>query len=361
MKILAVDDDIMILELLSEALIASGFHDSVLVNSSVEALAQVTNQRKEFDCFLLDIQMPDINGIDLCTKIRQIPGYSQTPIVMVTAMSDKSYVDRAFSAGATDYVTKPFDMLELGTRLRLAKKLNDERRISKDNICAVAALTKEMNAKLAHNLKEPVEITDVDRAIGYLEFEDYLLHLTRGSLFFSSVFALKVANIGTLHDTLSASAFRSALKVVAKTMSENLKFANSFLSYRGNGVFVCVCHRGSLINRSDFEFSLQDTIDQQDFADETGKPAEIDIVLGDPVSPGAFARPGSLGFLITAIEDAEQRAMKRDDIQSEPKSMSEATREKRQQSYENLLQESLVDGFLPLRKVADGARKPKVA
>jgi len=355
MKILAVDDDVMILELLSEALTASGFMDTVLVSSSTDALPQIADRQKKFDCFLLDIQMPGINGIDLCAKIRQTAGYSQTPIIMVTAMSDKSYVERAFSAGATDYVTKPFDILELGTRLRLAKKLNDERRLANDSICAVATLTKQMNANLAHNLNEPVEIRNVERAIGYLAFEDYLLRLTRGSLFFSSVFALKVANIEALHASLSPAVFRTALDAIAKTMSDKLKFANSFLSYRGNGLFVCVCHRGSMIERADFEFSIQDSTNQKQFVDASGKPIDIDIVLGNPVSPGAFARPGSLGFLISAIDNAEQRAMDQRNAPQELKSLDEATREKRQQSYESLLSESLVDGFLPLKKTSGKA------
>jgi len=125
MKILAVDDDTLILDLLTTVLSNTG-HKGVEVSSSApKALQMVQRSDTPFDCLLLDIQMPDMDGIELCRAIRTVPGYEETPIIMLTAMTERSYIEEAFLAGATDYITKPFDVLEISARIRVAAKLSE--------------------------------------------------------------------------------------------------------------------------------------------------------------------------------------------------------------------------------------------
>lgn len=340
MKILAVDDDEAILELLFEALAASGYHDAEFKASGEEALKIISEEPTPFDCILLDIQMPGMDGIELCSAIRSTPGYSRVPIIMVTAMSDKSYVERAFAAGASDYVTKPFDLLELRTRLGLTESLISERGKVNDGICAVEALKGELNTKLSLSLSEPIEILGVDRTIGYLAFENYLLNLTRGSLFFLSVFAVKIVNIEKLYATSSASGFRNILAKVAEAIADNLQFANSFLSYRGDGVFVCVCHRGSTLAHDELEFAIQDSLNGLNLVSETGSPLQADVVLGQFVSPGVFAIPGSLSMLLNAVESVESKCHSYFAGQENSQNTSHSETESRQQTYETLLRES---------------------
>jgi len=125
-KILAVDDDLFARLMLYEALKISGFEDVALSASGNDALQQIKLSENPYDCFLLDIQMDGLGGIALCKKIRAMPLYQEAPIIMVTAMHERSFVDSAFAAGATDYITKPFDMLELGTRVRIAEKISSK-------------------------------------------------------------------------------------------------------------------------------------------------------------------------------------------------------------------------------------------
>ena len=113
MKKLSVDDDWMILELLELAMSVSGQHELTIVTSGEKAIQLLEQGEQRFDCFLLDIQMPHIDGVELCRVIREMPMYKRTPILMATAMSQKVYIDRALAAGASDYVTKPFDFEEL--------------------------------------------------------------------------------------------------------------------------------------------------------------------------------------------------------------------------------------------------------
>ena len=117
MRVLAVDDDQSILALLQTALSALGQFEVSIADSGEEALRQIERAEKPFDCFLLDIQMPNMNGIELCRAIRARRAHHKTPILMLTAMSERKYIDESFVAGATDYVTKPFDFFELRSRL----------------------------------------------------------------------------------------------------------------------------------------------------------------------------------------------------------------------------------------------------
>jgi CheY-like chemotaxis protein len=140
MKILAVDDDPIILELLSQFIGEFGQHNLTTVTSGAEALEAVRAARvAKYDCFLFDIQMPEMDGIELTSEIRKLSDYKATPIIMLTAMSDKQYIDAAFSAGSTDYITKPFEFLDLKGRLSLAESLVQARQSRTRKVFAAQA------------------------------------------------------------------------------------------------------------------------------------------------------------------------------------------------------------------------------
>lgn len=79
MKILAVDDAPLILELLAEVLRAAGFSNLSVCHSATEALEKIHQADTPFDCFLLDIQMPRIDGIELTVRLRRMADYRNTP------------------------------------------------------------------------------------------------------------------------------------------------------------------------------------------------------------------------------------------------------------------------------------------
>jgi sigma-B regulation protein RsbU (phosphoserine phosphatase) len=76
---------------------------------------------------LLDILMPGMDGIECCLRIRALPGYADTPILMVTAFDDEVHMLCGFEAGATDYIKKPIQKYNLQVRLRNSIQLYDER------------------------------------------------------------------------------------------------------------------------------------------------------------------------------------------------------------------------------------------
>ena len=102
MRILAIDDDPVFLELLAGMLRMIGYAQVTTMSSGQEALHELDFSGLLYDCILSDMQMPDLDGAALTAAIRQRTAYRQTPILMITAMSGKNTVDEAFAAGATD-------------------------------------------------------------------------------------------------------------------------------------------------------------------------------------------------------------------------------------------------------------------
>jgi len=75
------------------------------------------------DLILMDINMPGLDGIEACRRIKADMGFNDVPVIMVTAEVDTESLKRAFDAGASDYVKKPFNRVELGARVESALKL----------------------------------------------------------------------------------------------------------------------------------------------------------------------------------------------------------------------------------------------
>lgn len=345
MRILAVDDDENICELLREALISTGDHQVTSAEGGAQALQIIDQADQPFDCLLLDIQMPGINGIELCRAVRAMDDYRLTPIVMLTAMSQKKYIDQAFEAGATDYVTKPFDFLELFSRLNVAQQLVDELAIINNGIQQVAEMQHDLDNNLQQDLAEPVQITDVDRLVGYVAFENYLMQLSRSKLFRSSVFAVKIDAVEAAHDSASPLEFRHLLNRVARTLSDCTAREGNLISYRGNGIFLCVVHGRSLFSQDEFEATINQTL---------GRLSSIQIgdsktclLVGELVSLRSLTKSGALQSLRQAVDRVEYRENQDDPVID---AMQQATDSKRQhngsndvekQAYEVLLRDAL--------------------
>jgi PleD family two-component response regulator len=113
--ILVADDDEFILDLIEEFLTQNGY-SSILAENGEEAVNAFTKHAP--DLVLLDAKMPVMDGFQACEEIRTLPNGRRVPILMVTALADEPSVDRAFTAGAEDYITKPINWAVLRQRLR---------------------------------------------------------------------------------------------------------------------------------------------------------------------------------------------------------------------------------------------------
>ena len=113
---MVVDDDEEFTTLYKEFLRMVGF-ETVVENQSARAIAVATFTRP--DLFILDLMMPEPDGFKLCRMLRSNINFVRTPIIIVTALSDEDSKIVAMGAGANDYLTKPFHIEELKSRIDL--------------------------------------------------------------------------------------------------------------------------------------------------------------------------------------------------------------------------------------------------
>jgi len=115
-KILIVETDAASRQLLRLML---GDNNCVMIEATSrdEAISKYIQERP--DIVILDTYMGNYNGFEVCKQMTQISAVYRTPIVMVSNFSDHKYIEQGYEAGAVDYITKPFDLFELRSRIRL--------------------------------------------------------------------------------------------------------------------------------------------------------------------------------------------------------------------------------------------------
>jgi two-component system sensor histidine kinase/response regulator len=109
-QILVVDDDVTN-RMLLEALLKSNGYDVVLAEDGQHAIDQC--ERDHPDLVLLDVFMPGMTGHEVAAYLKKHAGTEQTPIIMLTASDEQSEIQKAHQNGASDYVVKPFDAVDL--------------------------------------------------------------------------------------------------------------------------------------------------------------------------------------------------------------------------------------------------------
>ncbi len=110
--ILIIEDDVDILEFLDESLT---IHQFQTITSSTGNDALNLLREHKIDLVLLDVELPDTNGFELCRKIREV---STIPIIFVSCRDDGADIIQGLELGGDDYVTKPFDLFQLIARIK---------------------------------------------------------------------------------------------------------------------------------------------------------------------------------------------------------------------------------------------------
>lgn len=113
--VLVVDDDSEVLGTTWRALTREG-HDVHLAESAALGLEFLQDTRP--DLLILDIMMPEMNGLELCRLLRSKPEYTDLPILFLSALGKTEDVVQGLDAGGDDYIVKPFELVELSARVR---------------------------------------------------------------------------------------------------------------------------------------------------------------------------------------------------------------------------------------------------
>ncbi len=124
--ILIVDDSEASVILMRHILKKHGYPETLVATSAAEAFSYLGisgDGRRHIDLILLDVVMPEIDGIEALTRIKEVESLSNVPVIMVTADDTESSLSKAFDLGAVDYVKKPFNKTEFIARIRSALRL----------------------------------------------------------------------------------------------------------------------------------------------------------------------------------------------------------------------------------------------
>jgi len=163
MKILVVDDELDICEILQYNLETEGF-EVMTVNSAEEALELPLH---EFALILLDVMMGEMSGFQMARKIKDNPVTAEIPIIFITALEGEDNLVKGLNIGADDYIAKPLSMKEVKARVRAVLRRASQPQlqqtiITTDNIICYEGITLDKNAKTATLDSQNLSLTKLE-------------------------------------------------------------------------------------------------------------------------------------------------------------------------------------------------------
>ena len=191
-KVLIVDDDKDISDLISLVLKKEGI-DSTIVNDSTKVLELI--EKDYFDLILLDIMMPELSGIEVCTKIRD---KVNCPIIFLSAKTELIDKMLGYEIGGDDYITKPFNnselVLKIKSHLRLNKRVNN---LNKNNIIKIGEILINKETFEVYKEDEKIELSTREFELLKYLMENAGIVLSKEQIF-ESVWGSNYGDIGTV-------------------------------------------------------------------------------------------------------------------------------------------------------------------
>ena len=261
-KILIVDDFQDNLDLVEDMLDDDGYENIICVLSAKEAYAEL--ETNNIDLIILDIMMPDIDGIEACKHIKSDERYKDIPIIIATAKSDLETLQEAFDVGANDYIRKPIiNDIELLSRVKNALNL----KLNIDNY-------KELSKTLDDRVKQEIEknrqkeqlLIHQSKMAGMGEMIGNIAHQWRQPL---NALGLGVQKIKMLYDAdmLTEEKFNQSVKksnMLIKKMSETIDDFRNFFK----------------VDKEKQNFRLEDAIDDTlELLDASLKINNIEVIV----------------------------------------------------------------------------------
>jgi len=144
-NILVVDDNTKNIQVIGNILKEAGHLIGFATNG--EQALELLQNTNDYDLILLDVNMPILNGFDTCIMLRKDERFKEIPVIFLTAYTDESNIIAGFNAGAQDYITKPFNALELLARVHTHLQLKHKSDLIKN-------MNQELELKVAERTKE---------------------------------------------------------------------------------------------------------------------------------------------------------------------------------------------------------------
>lgn len=163
-SVLIVDDTPANLQLLVGMLLERGYRPRVAPSGK---LALQAAQTAPPDLILLDINMPEMDGYEVCTRLKADPHLAEIPVIFISAMSETMDKVRAFAVGGVDYVTKPFQLEEVAARLKAHLELRRQKRDLEESyrqLRELETMRDSLTHMIVHDLRGPLTVIN-----GYLQ------------------------------------------------------------------------------------------------------------------------------------------------------------------------------------------------
>lgn len=308
MRTLVVDDDPFILELVEMIGRYNKIGEVVTVTSGKDALALLSDPHTIFDNLLIDISMPNMNGIDLCCAVRDLPAYRETPITMLTAMRDITHMGDAFRAGADDYATKPFDVDQLAARLQKAQVAF----VAKSQTTAPRARTGSIVQAFAFDSLALVGATPRDAALPVIEaaaLSNYLTQLPRKDVAKVHVMAVNINLVAAFHADPAPQRCAALLEEIAIAASGSFGTDQTVMAFTPDCDLLIASQTEALPTAQDLEAAIKAHLTEAGFAEIADAAQGQLIAVGAPVVLQGSKEQRATLASTRAINFAERRAM----------------------------------------------------
>jgi len=279
LRILAVDDDPFILELIPMISAKEGFSNVTVAASGKDALGLLHGSDTVFDCFLLDISMEGMDGIELCRRVRQIPRYSQTPVIMLTALRDIKNIGDAYRAGATDYTTKPFDIEDLAGRLRIAQDTIEAQRKTDSDV--QGGTGQHFHPAPYHGTELPnvYDFKDMGGLVSPAALSSYLTQLPRKAVAGVRVYAISIDGFAPVSSLSSPKQFGALLENLATATVETFGADQTVMAYTDTAILLVAASSVTPLPAINIEINIERWLQ----GNGSGEDGRIGISVGGPV------------------------------------------------------------------------------
>lgn len=278
-KVLIVDDNRMNIRIISDILTQERYEVHSLLDATniMETILQI-----QPDAILLDIVMPKIDGIEVCSLLQNIEELKSIPIIMLTSISDSNILRKSFDCGAFDYIKKPFDPIEVIARLKSAIRYHDQQKRLK-------MLALKDGLTNLYNHRSIMELTEK-------EFEKSIQRKSSIAFIMFDIDYFKKVN-----DIYGHVAGDFVLREIGEILNASSDLSNLLGRYGGEEFCITMTDQ-PLTSVLAFSEKLRYTIDTHDFVVEDNIHIHITISIGI-----AYKEPASLSSITDIIVAADKR------------------------------------------------------
>jgi diguanylate cyclase (GGDEF)-like protein len=314
MRILIVDDVLDHLTMLEAMLRRDGHSNIAQAQSARDAFKYLRldgsngSEIVPIDLIMLDIRMPEIDGIEACRQIKASEAYRDVPVIMVSAQAEACFLQEAFDAGAMDFISKPIDRIELVSRVRSALALKQERDLRKSRereLLRLARQLEEANRRLERlSSLDPLTGLANRRALdGFLEMEWRRARRDREPI---SAILIDVDHFKAYNDTYGHPAGDVCLRRVAEVLADAAHRPGDLVARYGGEEFAVVLSQTGVSGAHVVADMLRARVEGLRIQHRNSVAGSVTISLG--VATMVPANEGSFDSLLNAADSALYQA-----------------------------------------------------